>query len=469
MSRTDAIDRIERYFDDDGFFADLARRVAIATESQDPARRPELLLYLEHEMMPSFEKLGFECEVFDNPRGDTESPILVARRHEGNDLLTVFGYGHGDVVLGYDDQWRDGLSPWRLQKDGDRWYGRGTADNEGQHSINMAAIGAVLAERGRLGYNMIFLIETAEETGSPGLREFCAANTALLRADVLLASDGPRLSPDNPTLFMGTRGAVNFDLTLDLRSGGHHSGNWGGLLKNLGIILAHAIASITTASGQILVPELRPPPIPDSVREAIRDLTVSDGDGAPEIDLDWGEPGLTSPEQVFGWNSFEVLAFTTGNPENPVNAVPPRARAHCQVRFVVPCKPDHLLAGLRRHLDEAGFAQVVLTRAGESMMATRLDPRHPWVRWAAESIERTCSRPPTVLPNLGGSLPNDVFSELLGLPTLWVPHSYGGCSQHAPDEHLLDWIARDALRIMTGLYWDMGEPGTPSNEDLLKS
>ena len=65
-----------------------------------------------------------------------------------------------------------------------------------------------------------------------------------------------------------------------------------------------------------------------------------------------------------------------------------------------------------------------------------------------------------MLPNLGGSLPNDVFADLLGLPTLWVPHSYSGCSQHAPNEHLLDWIARDALRIMTGLYWDLGEPGS---------
>ncbi|MCP3909901.1 MAG: M20 family metallopeptidase [Actinomycetia bacterium] len=457
MTRENAITRIEEYFDTDGYFADLSRRVAIATESQEPSRRPELVRYLDDEMAGSLERLGFTSQTFDNPLRSDGQPFLVARRHEGDDKLTVFSYGHGDVVRGYDDQWDDGLSPWTLEKRGERWYGRGTADNKGQHTINLAALETVLAERGELGFNVVFLVETGEETGSPGLREFCAANQDLLAADVLLASDGPRLAPDQPTLFMGTRGALNFDLSLELRDGGHHSGNWGGLLANPGTILAHALASITTVSGEILVPELRPDGIPDSVRTAIQGLTIEAGPDGPRIDSEWGEPGFTAAEKVYGWNTFEVLAFTTGNPEKPANAVPPEARAHCQIRFVVPSDPDAMLAGLRRHLDEAGFGMIEVSQSHSAMMATRLDPDHPWARWAADSIEQTVGRPPAVLPNLGGSLPNDVFADLLGLPTLWVPHSYSGCSQHAPNEHLLDWIARDALRIMTGLFWDLGE------------
>ena len=97
-----------------------------------------------------------------------------------------------------------------------------------------------------------------------------------------------------------------------------------------GIILAHAIASLTTASGEILVPEWRPPPIPNSVRAAIAGLEIDGGENAPAIDPDWGEPGLSAAEKVFAWNTFEVLAFKTGNPEHPVNAVPPRASAQYQ-------------------------------------------------------------------------------------------------------------------------------------------
>jgi hypothetical protein len=50
-----------------------------------------------------------------------------------------------------------------------------------------------------------------------------------------------------------------------------------------------------------------------------------------------------------------------------------------------------------------------------------------------------------------------VFADILGLPTVWVPHSYPACSQHAPDEHLLVPVVREALQLMAGLFWDLGE------------
>ena len=41
--------------------------------------------------------------------------------------------------------------------------------------------------------------------------------------------------------------------------------------------------------------------------------------------------------------------------------------------------------------------------------------------------------------------------------TIWVPHSYPGCSQHAPNEHMPTHIVREGLAMMAGLYWDLGE------------
>ena len=35
-------------------------------------------------------------------------------------------------------------------------------------------------------------------------------------------------------------------------------------------------------------------------------------------------------------------------------------------------------------------------------------------------LERSAGQRPTLLPNLAGSLPNDLFAEILSLPTLWV-------------------------------------------------
>jgi len=459
-TREQAILSIERYCDDGGFLADLARRVAIPTESQNPDRLGSLREYLEGEMKGSLESMGFGCRVHENPVAG-RGPFLVASRIEDPSRPTVLTYGHADVIRGQDAQWRQGLAPWKVSIEGERIYGRGSADNKGQHTINLAALDAVQRARGgKLGFNLKVLIETGEEVGSPGLDAFCAANREALKADVLIASDGPRLQPARPTVYLGTRGAINFDLVADLRAGGHHSGNWGGLIANPGIILAHALASITDERGAIRIPEWRPNSLTPSVREALHGLEVEAGEDGPAVEPDWGEPGLTPAERVFGWCSFEVLAFVCGNPEKPVNAIPPRASAHCQLRFVVGVDPEDILPALRRHLDQLGFHKVEIRRARDGFFtATRLDPTHPWVRWTAASIERTSGKKPAVLPNVGASLPNDVFSQTLGLPTVWIPHSYAACSQHAPNEHLLAPVVREALRIMTGIFWDLGEPG----------
>jgi acetylornithine deacetylase/succinyl-diaminopimelate desuccinylase-like protein len=461
MSRTAAIARAHAYFDSGEFITDLKRRVAIPSTSQEPERACALRSYLDDEMVPSLAPLGFTSRVLDNPLGKGP-PFLVAERIEDPEQVTVLIYGHGDTVRGLDDLWRPGLSPWVLTVEGQRIYGRGTADNKGQHSINIAALAAVLAERGQFGFNAKILIEMGEEMGSCGLHELCVQHKQqLLKADLLIASDGPRVAPEKPTLFLGARGGYPIDLVIDLREGGHHSGNWGGLLANPGIILAHALAAITDARGTILVPEWRPA-LPQSVRRVLEGVEVDGGGNGPTVDRDWGEPELTPAERVFGWNSFEVLAFTTGTPERPVNAIPGNARAHCQLRFVVGTKTDDIIPALRRHLDRHGFTQVEVRRGERGLFkASRLDPEDAWVGWAARSIERTTGRAPTNLPNIGGSLPNDSFADVLGLRTIWVPHSYAGCSQHAPDEHMLAPIVRQGLGAMAGLFWDLGEPGVP--------
>src|ERR1700754_1886875 len=225
MTRAAAIARAEAYFDSGAFKTDLARRVAIPTESQNPERAGDLARYLSSEMVPALEKLGFTCRTLTQARA--KGPFLFAERIEDPALPTVFGYGHGDVIRGLDAGWNEGLSPWTVTEKDGRYYGRGVVDNKGQHTINIAAQAAVLAERGKLGFNAKRLIEMGEETGSPGLRGLCAEHKDLLKSDVLIASHGPRLTADRPTISLGTRGAFPIDIWIDAREGGPHSGNWG--------------------------------------------------------------------------------------------------------------------------------------------------------------------------------------------------------------------------------------------------
>ncbi|WP_249976199.1 M20 family metallopeptidase [Vreelandella olivaria] len=460
MTRQHAISKARAYFSSGSLYRSLASKIAIPSESQEPSRFHELERYLTEQIIPDLERLGFEWEIIENPVTGY-GPFLLAERSEPEAGLTVLSYGHGDVIRGYDDQWAEGLSPWKMTQRGDRWYGRGTADNKGQHTINLAALESVLAATdGKLGYNVKLILEMGEETGSPGLNEICQRYQQRLAADVFIGSDGPRLDAESPTVFLGSRGSFNFDLTLNAREGAHHSGNWGGVLKNPAVRLANALASMVTPQGVIQVKGLRPEPIPESVRHAIANLTIGNGDNAPAIDPTWGEPGLTPAERLFAWNTLEILALKAGNPDAPVNAIPPTAYAHCQLRYVVGSDQDKFIEHLRGHLDAHGYQDIDVTPARMSQMkATRLDPDDPWVSWALASIQTTTGKSPTLLPNLGGSLPNDVFAGTLGLPTLWIPHSYPSCSQHAPDEHMLESLAEEALYLMTGLFWDLGKQG----------
>ena len=457
---TPALDISARYFDTGTFQQDLAELVGYPTESQDPRGTPYLRAYLDEAMIPRLNEMGFDCTVHDNPAPGA-GPILTAVRIEDPALPTVLTYGHGDVIRAQEGQWREGLAPFVLTEEGDRLYGRGSADNKVQHLINLRAMAAVIEARGALGFNAKVLLEMGEETGSPGLRQFCEANRDLLAADVFIASDGPRLSADVPTIFTGSRGGAMFDLRVDLREGANHSGNFGGLLADPAIILSHAIASITDPRGQIAVPEWRPDSLTPRVREALAKLPELDPGIA--LDPDWGEEDLSMAERVFGWNSFAVLAMVSGVPDAPVNAISGWARATCQLRFVVGTEPEDIVPALRRHLDRHGFTKVeVVPSERGSFPATRLDPDHPWVAFAARSLETATGTAPHLLPNLGGSLPNDCFAEVLGLPTIWIPHSYAGCSQHAPNEHVLKPLCRQALIAMTALFTDIAEaPGAP--------
>src|SRR5690242_18473162 len=138
MTRADAIDRVRQQFTSGAFLAELDRRVAYRTESQNGGRDRELRAYLDDDLRPALAELDFTARLIESPSG--RSPFLIAEHRESPSAPTVLMYGHGDVVDGMEGEWRDGLDPWRTTTSGDRVYGRGTADNKGQHSINIAAL-----------------------------------------------------------------------------------------------------------------------------------------------------------------------------------------------------------------------------------------------------------------------------------------------------------------------------------------
>lgn len=439
------------------FYETLARRVAMRTVSQDPACAETLRDYLTQEISPLLSRLGFSCQIIDNPKPGLP-PLLMGERIEDPALSTLLLYGHGDVTDGQEDKWTDNIDPWALTFKNGRIYGRGTADNKGQHSVNLTALEAVIeARQGQLGYNVKILFEMSEEIGSPGLEEACAAYQKELESDLFMASDGPRIRHDMPTLFLGSRGIVQLKLTLNTGNGSRHSGNWGGIITNPAVVLCNALATLLSADGQILVDSLKAPAIPEDVSRLVRDLPVGGGESDPKINPNWGEKALTDGERLYGANTLEILGLSAARTDKPVGAIPENAEAVLQLRFVKGTDWQAVESNLRQHLDAHGFNDIQIEFLG-GYAATRLDPSHPWVSFIAQSVEKSLGETAYILPNLGGTIPNHCFSDVLTLPTVWLPHSYPSCNQHAPDEHLLETVLEQGLKLTAGVLWDLGEP-----------
>lgn len=84
---------------------------------------------------------------------------------------------------------------------------------------------------------------------------------------------------------------------------------------------------------------------------------------------------------------------------------------------------------------------------------------HSWSQFVGSSIRETAGKL-HVLPNLAGSSPKESITDIFELPTIFVPHSYCGYSQHAPSEDVLNPVCRDALRVMVGIFWHIGDKPT---------
>src|SRR6266545_829041 len=138
------------------------------------------------------------------------SPVVLGTGPSRPGKLTVLIYGH------YDVQPPDPVEAWRTPpfrptlKDG-RLYGRGTADNKGQHLAQILAMEGLRAAYGELPCNVKVLLDGEEELGSPNLPAFVERHRDLLDADLVIWSDGPVHESGRWCLVFGVRGIVTFE------------------------------------------------------------------------------------------------------------------------------------------------------------------------------------------------------------------------------------------------------------------
>jgi acetylornithine deacetylase/succinyl-diaminopimelate desuccinylase-like protein len=125
----------------------------------------------------------------------------------------VVTYGHYDVQpAGPLAEWDS--PPFQATIRDGRMFGRGTGDNKGQHLAQLLALRALRDCHGGLPCSVTVILDGEEEIGSPNLAATLAGLRAELNADVAVYSDGPVNAAYEPTVSLGVRGVVSFEITL---------------------------------------------------------------------------------------------------------------------------------------------------------------------------------------------------------------------------------------------------------------
>jgi acetylornithine deacetylase/succinyl-diaminopimelate desuccinylase-like protein len=380
-------------------------------------------------------------------------PFVIGRSEPDPAKPTVLIYGHYDVQPpGPPEAW---VTPafQTTVRDGRVW-GRGVADNKGQHLVHVLAVTALRELYGELPCNVIFLLDGEEEIGSPGLPAFARANAERLRADVALWSDGPVEDDAHPCVSYGVRGAILFELHVPGSGRALHSGNWGNVAPNPAWTLAWLLASMQAPDGTILVEGfhdgvLSPGPLE---REALASMDAR----PPWVDEELGAgtplapaPGGTVAERLALHPTLTINALRTGDGAGEARPiVPGGASALCDVRLVPGQRVDHVIEALRRHVER--FDPRIRLELSGSMEPSATPMDAPYSDAVRAAVEAATGQRSQRVPALGGGLPLHSFTDILGMPCYGVPIANRDELNHSPNENL------EVARFLQGIVTSAG-------------
>jgi len=377
---------------------------------------------------------GFAGEVHPT----TSHPILYAEIGPRDAKFTWLLYGHYDVYPADEKQegWR--TRPFEPVVEGDRVWGRGTGDNKGQHLAMLNAIALWRELHGELPIRIKVILEGDEETGSIPLPKFVEENRARLAADLCCYADGPMFPNDQPVLLMGVRGNLGLELHSTGAKRNLHSGNLGGVSPNPTLELVHLLAEMVDRDGKLLVPGASYAEIDVAPADlaAVRALKV-DHEGFRDtvgVEPTTGADDALFHERLMLRPAFNVSGFAAGHTGKGIkNIIYKEAMAKADVRLVGGQDPDKVLAAIQKFARDRGYKGIEITGIkGTPASRTPLD--HPMVALVRDAVEKGFGKKVLVVPSLGGTTPDFVFTRLLGLPSIVVPLAPYDENNHAPNE-----------------------------------
>lgn len=320
----------------------LRQLVQIRSVSSDPNHQSDV-----HESAATvknfFSQLGFDARISQVtlPSGEEGKPAVLAQKIVSEDAPTVLLYAHHDVQpVGELGRWDK--PPFDLTIEGDRLYGRGSADDGAGIVVHY---GALLTLGEDLRVNVKIFIEGEEEIGSPSFDMFLQEHRNELAADVIIVADSNNWEVEVPALTASLRGVVACDVKIAVLEHGVHSGMFGGPVLDAVTLAARLINTLHDENGAVAVEGLGGTKRADVEWEETdfrRDASViegyqlaGDGDLAARV---WTQPALA------------VIGFDARSIAESSNTIAPECTFRLSLRTVPGTDPNESLQSLTGHL-----------------------------------------------------------------------------------------------------------------------
>jgi acetylornithine deacetylase/succinyl-diaminopimelate desuccinylase-like protein len=320
------------------------------------------------------------------------------------------------------------------------------------------AIDSILQSDGELPCGVKFVIEGEEETSSENIPPFVRKYAEKLAADACVWEFGTSDHTGTPQQILGLRGICYVELSVQTGSTDTHSGLGGTIFPNAAWRLVWALNTLKGKDEKVLIPGFYDNVTPPTKRDL--ELFAKLPDRAEDYKTRYGVnsflKGVTGGAELRVQEVFEpsctICGLTSGyQGPGSKTVLPAVASAKVDFRLVPDQTPEEILEKLRAHLDSQGFNDINIDYLGGEAPG-RTDPDDPFVQLVVHAAKEVYGVPMDIVPMTGGSGPNHIFLEVLGLPIVTAGVGYPGTNTHAPNENIIidDYLkgAKQIARIL---------------------
>ncbi len=362
---------------------------------------------------------------------------------DGDDCVLLYGHMDKQPEM---SGWRDGLGPWQPVIEGDRLYGRGSADDGYAMFSCLSALGALQASATPHA-RCVVLIEACEESGSFDLPHYIDHLAARIgKPSLCIALDSGCGNYEQLWCTTSLRGLVGGRLKVDVLTEGMHSGDAGGVVPDTFRILRQLLSRVEDQdTGKILAPEFYAT-IPEArLNQASQTAAVLGDEVYTKFPFTTGtRPIASDPAELIlnrAWRPALSVIGADGFPPtgNAGNVLRPSTSISLSLRLPPTCDARVASQKLKSILEQdPPYGAKVSFETNWGANGWNAPDMSPWLERSLDQASREYFGKPTAYMGEGGTIPfmgmlGERFPEAQFLITgVLGPHA----NAHGPNEFL---------------------------------